>query len=135
MGELAAGGIPMGIPMGAPMNPMQQMQQQMQHTMQQQMQRNEHNAERPVQQQQRNTQRMVSQKKMRPGLPQGKVVVRSKATAGVEQENVRDKPLVQRNAPLRRSVDSDRETPRLREIPPSAHPHPNQFHRDLDQEY
>merc|ERR1711939_373113 len=60
----------------------------------------------PLQQQQRNAPRVVAHKKVRTGLPQGKVVVRSKATAGVEQENVRDsgKPLVQRNAPLRRPV-------------------------------
>lgn len=91
--------------------------------------------EAPLQQQQRNTNtntvapRVIAHKKMRTGLPQGKVVVRSK---GLNDENVRDsgKPLVQRNAPARRFVESERDTPRLREIPPSAHPHPTQLERE-----
>ena len=74
---------------------------------------------------------------LRSGLPQGKVAVRSRIA--IEQENViprenASKPIVQRAMPgngnmvgIRGSFDSDQHTPRLREIPPSAHPHPTQL--------
>jgi len=91
---------------------------------------------------------VTSHMKSRSGLSQGKVTVRSTLLhhnqqqetvrgmmGAVEQENFKEssKPLVQRNigrgVPSRRTDHSDQHTPRLREIPPSAHPHATQFQR------